>query len=96
MRRVVQSELVKAAVRRATSERPTFQKFFEDGVIWQLERGPLDSVEIAGLNPPVYLIQSIAWLHEGMPELHIQYTPMDGGIELVGLALYEREKKPAK
>jgi len=62
--------------------------------MWQLARRPLtDAEEIPGTNPKVFVLQTTAWIAEGIPPLSIGYSESDQGIEIVSLALH---KKPAK
>jgi hypothetical protein len=88
VRRVTQSEFVRQAVRRATEQLPSFQRIFEEGILWQLQRAALDeAVEIPGTYPPLFVIETIAWRAEGIPRLRIGYHNVPGGIEVVMLAL---------
>lgn len=89
MRRVSQAEFVRRAVQRATEQFPSFQRIFEEGILWQLQRSPLvEAVEIQGSNPRLFILETNAWRHEGIPALTLGYHVVADGIEIVRLALH--------
>lgn len=55
--------------------------------MWQLQRCSLDeAVLIPGTEPPVFVLESIAWRAEGIPGMRIGFLEIEGGIELVSLS----------
>lgn len=90
MRQVSQSDFVRRAVQRATERLPSFERIWEEGILWQLRRSSLgEAVEVPGTNPPVRVLETNAWRHEGIPVLRIGYVEVSEGIEIVQLALLE-------
>jgi hypothetical protein len=88
VRRVTQSAFVQAAVERATREMSSFKRIFEEGIMWQLQRAPLDdAVEIPGSDPPVFVLETAAWRAEGIPRMSIGFIRAPHGIEVVSLTL---------
>lgn len=83
---VAQSEFVRLAVRRANDACPGFQMIWETGVLWSLERHPLD--EATPLGDGLHLLETNAWKQEGIPAMRIAYRLTPDGIEIVRLALF--------
>ncbi len=86
-------------MRRATEQLPSFQRIFEEGILWQLQRSPLDeAVQIPGTDPPLFVIETNAWRAEGIPPLRLGFNRVADGIEIVQLALHmsppDPERKP--
>lgn len=97
MRQVTQSAFVRAAVERATKQLSSFRLIFEESVLWQLRRCPLeDAVQIPGSNPPVFVFETNAWRAEGIPPIRIGFQNNEHGIELVRLTLAMSFKKDGK
>jgi hypothetical protein len=93
MRQVMASQFAQAALERATKRFPNFKIVFEEGIMWQLQRSSLtEAVEIPGSDPPVFVLESIAWRAEGIPRLSIGFTRVQHGIEIVSLSLREDTK----
>ena len=90
MRRVVESELVRARVRRAIQYYPKFKLVWESAVIWSLARGnDLPGTLIPGTKPPTFAFQTNAWRAVGIPPIRVSYVEIEGGIELTSLALFD-------
>jgi hypothetical protein len=89
VRDVSLSDLVRAEIRRQTEKWPTFERHFQQAVVWRLERmDPLESELIPGTDPPAFAIVSTEWKREGIPRLRITYVERPAGIELRTLTLW--------
>jgi len=88
VRHVSQSEFVRHAVKRATEQFPSFQRIFEEGILWQLQRASLvEAVRIPGTDPPLFVLETNAWRAEGIPSMRLGYNNVPDGIQIVQLAL---------
>jgi hypothetical protein len=86
VRRVTQSAFVQAAVDRATKKMPNFKRIFEESIMWQLQRASLDEATLSpGSEPPLFVLESIAWRAEGIPRMFIGFVMVEDCIEIVRL-----------
>ena len=80
--------MVRASVERDSERFPTLKLIFDDGIMWQLQRMPLnEAIQIPGTSPPVFVFESNAWRAHGIPPISIGYVETSTGIELVRFTL---------
>jgi len=47
-----------------------------------------EAVEVQGSNPRLFVLETAAWRHEGIPAMTLGYHLLTDGIEIVRLALH--------
>jgi hypothetical protein len=90
VRRVEISEFARAALRHAAVRYPSIEAFFQDAIVWSLERMPDLPGELQpGFSDDVFAFDSKSWKAEGLPDFSVAYRHTQQGIEIVYFALLD-------
>jgi hypothetical protein len=83
VRQVKITEFAQAAITRASRQFQNLAAEFDSGIMWQLQRSPLDMAQlIPESNPAQFLIQTNAWRGAGLPSITIRFTKNEDGSEI--------------
>lgn len=89
MRQVTSSAFAEASITHLCKTIPSFRMIFEEGIVWQLKRRPLnEDPELKGREPKVFILQTSAHAPSGIPPLTIGYSLTEHGIEIVSVVAH--------